>query len=138
GGSRGSNPRRGRRRVYVPSRRIGRCAARVARARGAGGAGLASSPGRCAMSPRRLLVGLATASALFVVGCDVDPYCVTCSEDDGGFDAGPRDGGQRDAMFPDVPIDVPVGDGGCLVAELCNDLDDDCDGFVDEGIDTDV
>ncbi len=83
------------------------------------------------------------AGALFLSGCDVDPYCLDCEEvpADGGRDAA-RDGGPG---VPDTgPIDGTVTDAGdagpdgCVpgVVELCNGVDDDCDENIDEGIDT--
>jgi hypothetical protein len=85
---------------------------------------------------RRPFVGLALALGL--AGCDVQPYCLECS--DPSIDAGPSstdaagdapDAGPLDARF--VPIDtatcIPVGE------EVCNDNDDDCDGRLDEGFD---
>jgi hypothetical protein len=73
----------------------------------------------------------------FFGGCDVEPFCFDCQEalDAGLVDAGPIDSGRRDAMLPDVGT-PDAGDAGCLAAEECNGRDDDCDGNVDEGIDT--
>ena len=87
------------------------------------------------------------AAALTLVGnagCDVEPFCLNCT--DGGIDSGVVvDSGPRpDVPFPDTgpadtgPPDAP--DAGCAPGrdELCNDFDDDCDGVVDEGVDTDT
>ncbi|NIS28849.1 MAG: hypothetical protein GWO04_02310, partial [Actinobacteria bacterium] len=57
-------------------------------------------------------------------GCDVDPYCLEGCEEDGGV----ADAGRPDARAAD----------GCVATgdEECNELDDDCDGLVDEDFDT--
>ncbi len=80
---------------------------------------------------------------LALTGCEIEPYCLTCS-DGGGIDGGPRMDASLDARVvePDgAPDSGPVDAGppdGCLPDEACNDLDDDCDGFVDEGFDLDT
>ncbi len=87
-----------------------------------------------------------TLLALIVAtGCAVDPYCLVCPDGsadngmdgatpdagDGGADAGPID------AAPPPPLDAAPADG-CVpgTMEICNHADDDCDGMVDEGIDT--
>ncbi len=88
---------------------------------------------------RMLLALVAVGGLLVLSSCDTDPYCLTCEEEDGGSDAGDAATG-GDVLLVDAPVDdAPgdVGDAGCLGTELCNDADDDCDGFVDEGLSTD-
>ncbi|MFK7985035.1 MAG: MopE-related protein [Sandaracinaceae bacterium] len=70
----------------------------------------------------------------FASGCEVDPFCLAGCDDtaDGAVDGG-EDGGQdmRDAQSGDAC--VPSGG-----EEECNEIDDDCDGFVDEDFDLDT
>jgi len=62
---------------------------------------------------RRLARHLAAfALALALAGCEANPYCVDCDPV-----VSDPDGGTRDC-----------------VPEICNGLDDDCDGFTDEGL----
>ncbi len=78
-------------------------------------------------------IGMLLLGSIFV-GCDVDPYCFTCSED-----PEPRDGGNEplDAQTPRRDGSLPLDAGPCIPSdaamELCNDRDDDCDGEIDEG-----
>jgi Notch-like protein len=75
-------------------------------------------------------------------GCSVEPYCLTCGDDllDASVDAGNLTDALDGRIFTDVDIHPEDAfntvDGGCLAAELCNHLDDDCDSMIDEGIDT--
>ncbi len=81
--------------------------------------------------------------ALLASGCETEAFCLRDCGDDGGpptpvdagFDAatGSGDAGPgTDAGPPDAAPD------GCIPGsrEFCNGLDDNCDGVVDEGIDT--
>ena len=88
-------------------------------------------------------LGLFAGLALLIpnTGCDVDPFCLDCV--DAGTDTGPPviDSGRVDADTgaPDMGTDSGIPDAGpdgCLEIEICNELDDDCDGTADEGIDT--
>jgi len=89
---------------------------------------------------------LACALVVGVTGCKSEPYCISNCGEDAGLDEG-RDvllnpieaGNLRDAR--DSASDARDGANptdGCVVGsmELCNGLDDNCDGRTDEGIDT--
>jgi len=96
-------------------------------------------PGRAAAVGGAMLV----VGGLGTVGCDVDPYCVSCGENAGDDD----DDDIEDAgvvVLPDGAVRLPDGavpaaDAGPCVPtsdeEICNGLDDDCDDEVDEDFD---
>lgn len=78
-------------------------------------------------------------SFLFLVACKVDPYCLNCGEPgiDGsvvGLRDGAMDGQDAQPLEDAVEQDVP-SEACASPTEFCNNLDDDCDGNVDEGFD---
>jgi hypothetical protein len=77
---------------------------------------------------RRLALVAMIAFASLAAACNVNDYCINCGDDDiGDDDDGPIDGGV-DANDGSVPPDACIQTG----AEVCNGLDDDCDGSTDE------
>ncbi len=87
----------------------------------------------------------AAAGALALLlggGCDVDPFCLTCADEVDAGDAGEMDAATRDAGDRPDSGEADAGDGGpdASMDEVCNELDDDGDGTIDEGFDlmTDV
>ena len=80
---------------------------------------------------RALLVATLIAGSALTLSCNVNEYCLNCAKGDAGvgdaLDGG--DGGDNgDAGDAgDAGTCVPTG------AEVCNNLDDDCDGNIDEG-----
>jgi hypothetical protein len=81
-----------------------------------------------------------------LTACNVEPFCLDCVDrDTGPADTGVPADTNRDAG-PDADLDTGRSDipdaytppDGCMLGapELCNDHDDDCDGNVDEGFDT--
>ncbi len=96
-------------------------------------------------SPAPVVAAIAIAAAALGSGCSVDPFCLDCV--DAGGDGGQivmADGGRdagHDAGLPDAGHDAgppDAGPDGCVpgAPEICNGLDDNCNGMVDEGIDT--
>ncbi len=89
--------------------------------------GEASAPGgvRPGTLHRLAVILAAFAVAPFASGCQVDPFCFS------------NCGGQADARPPDAgPPDARPADG-CVATgpEVCNGIDDDCNGLVDDGFD---
>ena len=77
---------------------------------------------------RGLLGASALAALLALGGCNTNPYCINCEttrDAGGGFDAG-----EIDAMTPETLCDM-----GIVQPEVCDGVDNDCDGDIDEDFD---
>ncbi len=80
----------------------------------------------------RASVGLAVVIALASLaaeGCAVEPFCFANCDEDVRVDAGVRDASRPDANWGATDGCVPSGE------ELCDGLDNDCDGEIDEDFD---
>ncbi|MBL0215232.1 MAG: hypothetical protein IPQ07_15270 [Myxococcales bacterium] len=78
---------------------------------------------------RALLIAALVAGTSLSLSCNVNDYCLNCNKlnGDGGPDGDANDGGDDAIDAPDASTCVPTG------VEVCNKLDDDCDGLIDEG-----
>ena len=70
----------------------------------------------------------ALAAAVALTACDLNSYCIDCPVDapPGTIDGGAGDGGGTGDGGPPPDACIPTG------VEVCNGLDEDCDGTVDE------
>ncbi len=97
-------------------------------------AGLLARRSRRLRASRLALAAL--AASLGAGGCTVEPYCFSGCDDDpirlDAGEAGTPDAGPREDANIRVDGCVPTG------AEICNAIDDDCNGVVDDGFDLDA
>jgi MYXO-CTERM domain-containing protein len=102
---------------------------------------------------RRALAAASLLAALLLGGCNPNTFCLNCTDEDagaahpGGFNNAdgattlPKDSGPASSIDANVmsQVDAQVrpdaGGSNCVDTEVCNGLDDDCDGKVDEGAD---
>ncbi len=104
--------------------------------------------GRLASAPalKLLLAALLLAVAVSVSGCKVDPLCLDCQQPVdagrsdsalGAADTGPRQNEAGPPAYVDAGQDAADArlPEGCIEYELCNGMDDDCDGDTDEDFD---
>jgi hypothetical protein len=80
-----------------------------------------------------LTVALGALLGNSMTACERDAFCIDCGD---GAVAPVEDGGGIDGSRPDLGA-LDLGPPPCtdLGVELCNGLDDDCDGVVDNGFD---
>jgi hypothetical protein len=84
------------------------------------------------MSARITVISLLLS--LFTLACGWSPYCIECTEGGASMDASTVDGGANDGAHDGANADRV----NCIPSdadELCNGMDDNCDGRVDEGFD---
>ena len=77
---------------------------------------------------RALYISAFIAVAVTSLSCKVNPYCLNCDTGDGGTD-GNNDGGS-DGSGSDAGSCVPTNNG----TEICDGIDNDCDGKIDEDV----
>jgi Domain of unknown function (DUF4434) len=92
------------------------------------------------MRLNRHLMGVTLLAILALLGGGACDHSSGSGDDGGPDDAGPVDGATTDGGLPDgapLPDGAILPDGGSTdgqVGEVCNGLDDDGDGLVDEGL----
>ncbi len=93
--------------------------------------------------PLRALLGVLLGAALLLplslalAGCQVDSYCLDCKRGDGGGDDDDDgDGGDRDGGDDGDAIDSGGPPDACVITgvEVCDGLDNDCNGAADDGV----
>ena len=83
----------------------------------------------------RLFLG--AAALVVVTGCRLNPYDLGSEKDDAGNGSNSSDANMMGGDGNNMNIDAPMRDAACLPQpEKCNNLDDDCDGMVDDGFNT--
>ncbi len=97
-------------------------------------------PDDARLFPRAVLLAATLVVIQANAACNVDPYCITCADEDGGVDddAFNDDGGDGDGDGGDGDGDGDAGPvpDACIPSQpICDDMDNDCDGDVDEGFD---
>ena len=78
-----------------------------------------------------LAVGVLAAGAVTQLSCSVNDYCLQCATDDGGTGSDDAGSGSDGGTGSDGGIDagcVPTGE------EVCDDVDNNCNGLVDDNV----
>jgi hypothetical protein len=75
-----------------------------------------------------LLAIMVLALGATQLSCSVNEYCLNCGTGDGGT-------GNDDANDANMPVDDAPPDAGCIPTgpEVCDDIDNDCNGLKDDG-----